>query len=36
MLSARALIVDTDNTDSHATTRFDDVVLTPIETDHEH
>jgi len=36
MLSAVALIVDTDDTDSQATTRFDDVVLTPIETDHEH
>lgn len=36
MLSALALMVDTDDTDSQATTRFDDVVLTPIENDHEH
>ena len=36
MLSALALIVDTDDTDSHATTRFDDVALTPTDTDDEH
>ncbi len=30
-LKALVLIVDTDDTDSHATTRFDDVVLTPID-----
>ena len=34
-LSALALIVDTDDTDSRATTRFDDVALTSINTDRE-